>query len=182
MMTLPNLITVLRLALLPVVGVALAKNAYVVALLAFLVAAVSDAADGYIARRFDLTSRLGALLDPIADKLNMLVATLLLAWQDALPLWLAAAIVARDVVIVTGAFAYRAALGHIDIAPTWLSKINTVLEFALLAAIMAGRAGWIDTVPWIAAAFAITGATVVGSGVQYVWIWGRKALRERASR
>ena len=88
----------------------------------------------------------------------------------------------RDVVIVAGAFAYRAALGHIDIAPTWLSKINTVLEFALLAAIMAGRAGWIDTVPWITAAFAITGATVVGSGVQYVWMWGRKALREHASR
>jgi len=67
-------------------------------------AALSDLADGLIARRFKLTSTLGATLDPIADKLNMLAAALLLTWQTLLPTWLAIAIVARDVLIVIGAF------------------------------------------------------------------------------
>jgi cardiolipin synthase (CMP-forming) len=182
MQHLPNLITLLRLALIPVVAYALATNAYAVALPVFLVAALSDAADGYIARRFKLTSRLGAALDPIADKLNMFVATVLLAWQGLLPLWLAAAIVMRDVVIVSGAIAYRAALGHLEVTPTKLSKINTVIEFSLLLLVMAAGAAWIETGGWIAIAFALTGTTVIASGIQYVWVWGRKALHETRSR
>lgn len=182
MRSLPNLITLLRLALVPVVAYMLATSAYGVALPIFLVAALSDAADGYIARRFNVRSRLGATLDPIADKLNMLVTTLLLAWQGLLPLWLAVAIVARDVVIVAGAIAYRAALGHLEIAPTWLSKINTVMEFALLLVVMAAAAGWIDVDAWIAIAFAATGATVIASGIEYVALWGWKAVREMRSR
>src|SRR5437870_10573200 len=94
----------------------LVLQAYAMALLIFLVAALSDLADGYIARRFKLTSALGAALDPIADKLNMLVATVLLAWQELIPIWLAVAIVARDIVIVAGALAYRVAIGRVEIA------------------------------------------------------------------
>jgi cardiolipin synthase len=179
---LPNLITFLRLALVPAVAYALFVRAYDAALPLFLVAALSDTADGYIARRFHVTSRLGAALDPIADKLSMLAATLVLAWQELVPLWLAAAIVVRDVVIVVGALAYRAALGHLDIAPTLLSKLNTVVEFTLLLVVMAGAAGWIDVDRWIGPAFALTGVTVIGSGVQYVWLWGRKAWRQIRSR
>lgn len=182
MRNLPNLITLLRLALVPAVAYALLVRAYGVALPLFLAAALSDTADGYIARRFHVTSRLGALLDPIADKLNMLAATLVLAWQGLVPLWLAVAIVLRDVVIVAGALAYRAALGNLEIAPTWLSKINTVVEFALLLIVMAAAAGWIDPGRWIGAAFVLTGATVVASGAQYVWLWGRKAWTEVRSR
>jgi cardiolipin synthase len=178
MTTLPNLITFGRLALLPVVAYALAVRAYSVALAVFLAVALSDALDGYIARRFAMTSRLGAALDPVADKLNMLVTTLMLAWQGLLPLWLAAAIVARDIVIVAGALAYRALLGPLKIAPTQLSKFNTVVEFALLLVVMAGAAGWIDVDGWIGVLFALTGATVAASGVQYVWLWGRRALRK----
>jgi cardiolipin synthase len=177
-MTLPNVITLARIALIPVVAYALATHAYRVALPIFLIAALSDAADGYIARRFAMTSRLGAALDPIADKLNMLAATVLLAWQGLLPMWLAAAIIARDVVIVAGAVAYRTALGHLDVAPTRLSKLNTVIEFVLLLVVMASAARWIDAADVLPFAFAITGASVVASGVQYVWLWGRKALRE----
>jgi len=182
MHNLPNLITLIRLALVPAVAYALLVRAYGVALPLFLAAAVSDTADGYIARRFHVTSRLGATLDPIADKLNMLVATLALAWQGLVPVWLAAAIVSRDVIIVVGALAYRAAIGNLEIAPTWLSKINTVIEFTLLLIVMAGAADWIDVEGWIVAAFALTAATVVASGLQYVWLWGRKAWREGHSR
>src|SRR5438128_11579704 len=90
----------------------LVLQAYAMALLIFLVAALTDLADGYIARRFKLTSTLGATLDPIADKLNMLVATVLLAWLLLLPIWLAIAIVVRDILIVAGAIALCIVASH----------------------------------------------------------------------
>ena len=99
----------------------------------------------------------------------MLVATLLLAWQGLMPMWLAIAIVVRHLVIVLGALAYRMALGHVDIAPTRFFKLNTFIEFALLLLIMASAAGWIDTGAWMPAAFLIVCMTVVASGAQYVW-------------
>ena len=157
----------------------LAIGAYAVALPIFLVAALTDFADGYIARRFKQVSKLGATLDPIADKLSMLTATVLLAWQGLLPLWLAIAMVGRDVIIVAGALAYRAAFGHLEVAPTWLSKANTLVEFALLLALMAVGAGWLAEGAWLAGAFLVTAATVAASGAQYIAIWGGKALRER---
>lgn len=174
----PNILTILRLLLVPVIGLALLERAYGIALALFLAAALTDLADGIIARRFGIVSRLGATLDPVADKLNMLVATVLLAWQDLLPLPLALAIVARDAVIVTGALAYRAAVGHVQIAPTFLSKLNTFLEFGVLLLVMARAAGWFEA-PWLPALYAIVFLTVIASGAQYVWLWGRKALAER---
>ncbi len=178
----PNLLSVARLALIPVVAWQLGVEAYEVALPLFLAAALTDLADGYIARRFRLTSRLGALLDPVADKLTMLVATLILAWQSLVPLWLAVAIIARDVVIVAGALAYRRLVGKVDIAPTLLSKLNTVVEFAMLIAVMAVAADWLRAPRWLEALFALTLATVLASGGQYVWIWGRKAIAARRAR
>jgi cardiolipin synthase len=179
MRNLPNLITLLRLGLVPVMAYCLARGWYAAGLLTFLAAALSDLVDGYLARRLRIESRLGATLDPIADKLNMLVATLLLAWQQLVPPWLAIAIIARDVVIVAGALMYRAALGHIEIAPTRLSKINTFLEFSVLLLVMATAAGWIGRAVWMPALFIVVLLTVAASGAQYVWLWARKAFSER---
>ena len=181
-LNLPNIITLVRLALIPVVAYFLVAKAYGLALPIFLVAALTDVVDGYIARRFKLVSALGATLDPIADKLNVFVVTMLLAWQGLIPIWLAIAIVLRDVIIVGGALAYRAALGHVEIAPTRLSKLNTFIEFAVLLLVMAAAADWIDSGRWIATVFLISLVTVVASGAQYVWLWGRKADAERRSR
>lgn len=178
MLNIPNTITLLRLALVPVTGWLLWRGAYGPALVVFLTAAISDFLDGVIARRFDLKSSLGATLDPVADKLNMFVATVLLALQGLLPLWLAAAIVLRDVVIVAGAIAYRMLLGHIEIAPTMLSKVNTFIEFGVLIAVMASAAGWIEARAWLPVVFVLVFATVAASGLQYIWIWGRKALTD----
>jgi cardiolipin synthase (CMP-forming) len=182
MLHVPNILTLLRVALIPIVAYFLMAGAYAIALPIFLVAALTDLADGYIARRFRLTTRLGATLDPIADKMNMLVATLVLAWQGLLPLWLAMAIIGRDILIVAGALAYHLALGHIDIAPTMLSKINTALEFALLLLVMTVSAGWIAFGSWMPAIFAMVFVIVIASGVQYAWVWGRKAIGEMRSR
>ena len=182
MMNVPNILTLARLGLIPVVAWYLIGEEYDIALPIFLFAALTDFADGYIARRFKLTSRLGAALDPVADKLNMLVATVVLAWQALMPLWLAIAIVARDVVIVLGALAYRLTLGHLEVTPTMLSKINTALEFALLLLVMGVAARWIEGGNWMRAFFVIVLVSVVASGAQYVWVWGRKALKESRAR
>ena len=178
MLSIPNLITLVRLALVPVMGYFVFDGAYGLALIVFFIAAVSDLVDGFIARHFELASALGATLDPIVDKLNMFVATVLLAWQGLLPIWLAIAIVLRDVVIVAGALAYRFTLGHVEITPTMLSKANTFIEFGVLLAVMSGAARWIETDRWLPAAFMLVFATVIASGVQYVWIWGWKAVRD----
>ena len=176
MLNVPNAITVARLVLVPVMGYFLAAGAYGVALIVFMVAAFTDLIDGYIARAFRLVSTLGATLDPIADKLNMFVATVLLAWQGLIPIWLAAAIVARDVVIVGGVLAYRLAVGRVEMAPTMLSKVNTFIEFTVLLLAMASAAEWLDIGAWLQAVFLLVFATVLASGAQYVWVWGRKAV------
>jgi cardiolipin synthase len=179
MLNIPNAITITRLVLVPVMGYFLAAGAYSIALIVFLVAAFTDLIDGYIARAFGLVSAFGATLDPIADKLSMLVATVLLAWQGLIPLWLAAAIVARDVIIVGGVLAYRLAIGPVKMAPTLLSKANTFVEFATLLLVMAHAAGWIDVGTLFPPVFLFVLATVVASGAQYAWIWGRKAVLAR---
>lgn len=99
-----------------------------------------------------------------------------------LPLWLGIAIIARDIVIVVGALAYCAAFGHVKIAPTWLSKINTFLEFTVLLLVMATAAGWIDIEVWRHPVFLIVFVTVVASGGQYAWLWGAKTVTERQAR
>ena len=175
----PNSITLIRLGLVPAMAYYLADEAYEIALPIFLGAALSDFADGYIARRFKLVSTFGATLDPNADKLSMLVATVLLAWQTLLPIWLAVAIVARDIIIVVGALAFLLVRGRLDIAPTRLSKVNTFIEFAVLLVVMAAAAGWIETGAWMPIVFVIVLTTVVASGAQYVWLWGRKAVSGR---
>jgi cardiolipin synthase len=182
MRSLPNLITLARLGLVPLMAWYAARGVYVAALPIFLLAALSDFADGYIARKFKVVSRLGAALDPIADKLNMFVATLLLAWQSLLPIWLAAAIIGRDVVIVAGVLAYRRFRGPLEIKPTRLSKANTVIEFGVLLAVMAQAAGWIDARAWMPMLFAVVFVTVVASGVQYVWLGIRMAFFTRRGR
>jgi cardiolipin synthase len=179
MRNLPNLITLFRLGLIPVMAWYAASGAYVIAVPVFLLAALTDLADGYIARRFKLVSRLGALLDPVADKLNMLVATLILAWQDLIPIWLAIAIVGRDIVIVLGALGFRLARGRLTIAPTRLSKLNTFIEFAVLLLVMTTAANWIENGLWMQALFLLVLVTVVASGTQYVWQWSRMALEGR---
>ncbi len=175
MLNVPNIITLIRLGLIPVTAYYLAVEAYGFALPIFLIAALSDFVDGYIARKFKITSALGAALDPVADKLLMLVTTVLLAWHELVPIWLAIAIVARDIVIVAGALAYRLVIGRLQIAPTWLSKVNTFIELLVLLLVMAGAAGWIAGGAWMAALFLIVFVSVVASGAQYVWLWGRKA-------
>ena len=179
---LPNAITLLRAAAIPVVAFALIRRDYDGALLLVVLCALGDFVDGWLARALDVRTRFGAIADPLADKLTMLTVALLLAWQGWLPAWFAAMVVLRDALIVGGALAYHFHIGHVAIAPTWLSKINTALEFALLAAVLLVAEGVHAAdgpARWLLVACT---ATITASGMQYVLLWGRKALDARRQR
>lgn len=175
---LPNVITLARALLVPLLAYTLGARDYEVSLAIFLVCALGDFVDGWIARRFDQHTRFGAVADPLADKLTMLAVALMLAWHAWLPWWFVLLVVLRDLVIVTGAAAYHLRIGRLELAPTPLSKANTALEFALLACVLAlasgllGHGVWLDVLLWACT------ATVVASGIQYVVVWSRKAARE----
>ncbi len=176
---LPNAITVLRAALIPLLAWLLVARDYESAFWLFVALGLSDLADGVIARRFNLRTRFGAIADPLADKLAMLTAVLLLAQQNWLPWWFALLVIGRDVLIVSGAAAYHLLIGRVDMAPTWLSKVNTALEFLFLASVLAFGAGYFDEGLWFRVFLWITSATVVASGAQYVVVWSRKAIEAR---
>ena len=173
----PNVITLARALLVPVVTYALVTRDYDLALALFLACAIGDFLDGWIARRFDLRTRFGAL----ADKAIMLAVTLLLAWQGWLPWWLAVLVVLRDGVIVGGALVYHWRIGHVEMAPTRWSKANTALEFVLLASVLAVAAGLVERDAWLAVLLWACTATIVVSGVQYVVVWSRKASEATAT-
>lgn len=128
-MTLPNWISICRLAAVPVIIVALLGGAADLALVLFAVAALSDAVDGAIARHFDLRSELGEWLDPAADKLliNALVVTL--AAMGAYPLWFAVLVIARDVVIVSGAIFASRRGSAVVLTPLLVGKATTAVLF-----------------------------------------------------
>jgi len=174
MLNVPNLISVLRGLLAPVIVYLLAQSAYDLAFLIFLGAGVSDAVDGFIARRFNLYTPLGAIIDPVADKLVILSSLLMLTWLGLLPLWLTLVILARDIVIAGGALAYRSLTGHVEITPTLFGKAHTFLLYGMIAVILGNGAAIVDASSWLSILFGLTFLTAVVSGTQYVWIWASK--------
>lgn len=174
---LPNAITVLRALLIPVIVYALATQRFGLALVLFIVQAISDLADGLIARHWNLRTRFGAIADPVADKLTMLSTTLMLAADGLVPGWLAAMVIGRDVFIVFGAVAYHFLVQEVEMAPSWLSKANTGIEFVVLTAVLADAAQLLSARPWLPAAFVLIGVTIALSGAQYAWVWGLRAMR-----
>ncbi len=176
---LPNALTVLRFVLIPVLVALLLGDRFEAAFAVFAVSAASDLADGFIARRWDLRTRFGAIADPLADKLTMLSTAIALAAQSLIPAWLVVAIVARDLLIVGGAIAYHFVVGRYDMAPSWLSKINTAVQFFALSAVLADAAGAIEVEQLLPELFALLLATLVASGAQSAWVWGRRAMLTR---
>lgn len=179
---LPNAITLLRAAAIPVVAFALIRRDYDGALLLVVLCALGDFVDGWLARALDVRTRFGAIADPLADKLTMLTVALLLAWQGWLPVWFATMVVLRDALIVGGALAYHFHIGHVAIAPTWLSKVNTALEFAVLAAMLLVADGALAADGVARALLVACAATITASGAHYVLLWGRRALDARRGR
>lgn len=139
-MTIPNLITVFRLVLVPVVILMILQEAWGWAFALFLIAGLSDGLDGFIARRFDMRSAFGAVIDPLADKALLVSIYLTLAIIGAIPAWLAIAVVSRDIMIVMAFMVSGLMAQPMAVKPLFVSKVNTVLQIVLAALVLGGLA------------------------------------------
>jgi cardiolipin synthase len=171
---LPNAITLVRLGLVPVFIVVLKAQDYTVALVIFAVAGLSDGLDGFIAKRFNLVTRLGAILDPLADKVLLVSAYIMLTILGHLPFWLVLTVGFRDLLIVGGYLVYTSLIGPVAMRPTYLSKFNTFLQITLVVAILVQQAMALPLVLLVQILIYGVFITTVSSGVHYVWIWGVK--------
>lgn len=171
----PNLITGARIFLVPPTMWALLEHHYSVALTLFFVAGASDGLDGFLAKHYGWTSRLGALLDPLADKALLISCYLALTWTGLLPLWLVALVLLRDVVIVSGAMVYHFRIARLDADPTLISKLNTLMQITLVLLVIVQQAtGWGEP-GWIQILIYVVAVTTIWSGIDYVVTWSRRA-------
>src|SRR3990172_9163953 len=119
---LPNLITFFRIGLAPVLILLLKDQEYAASLAVFVIAGVSDGLDGFIAKRFHYESRLGSILDPMADKILLLSSYVMLTMLNHLPFWLMLTVAFRDLLIVGGYLVYTSMIGPVQMRPSWRSR------------------------------------------------------------
>ncbi|MCC5797485.1 MAG: CDP-alcohol phosphatidyltransferase family protein [Methylophaga sp.] len=174
----PNLISVMRILLVIPVVMALLDEQFALALLLFAVAGVSDGLDGFLAKQFQWQSRLGSILDPLADKLLLMASFTSLTVLGFIPWWLLLAVIARDVIIVTGGLAYHYLIGRFELMPLWSSKINTFLQIALVLLVIIQQQWFPGLEILVTAGIWLVLASVINSGSEYMIVWGLKAWRQ----
>lgn len=171
-LTIPNLLSFLRLALVPVFLLLLIDGQDIAALIVLAVSGFTDFLDGFIARRFDQVTRLGQLLDPAADRLYILAAVLGLVVRELIPLWFVVAILARDILLVVVAVVLVGA-GHGALPVNRVGKLATACLFVGLPVLMLSAA-----VPAISAAAQPVGTAVSVVGAVLYWVAGLVYLRD----
>ncbi|MGH9442856.1 MAG: CDP-alcohol phosphatidyltransferase family protein [Thermoanaerobaculia bacterium] len=182
--TIPNLITLLRLAVLPVFLYAIATVHPVVALSLFVVAGISDGLDGYLARALNMKSALGAVLDPIADKLLMMSSYVMLSIPSYparvhIPLGVTLLVLSRDILMLLVALLVILTTGIKDFPATFVGKTNTVVEILAVLAVLCADV-WKLPGPFVWVPFGAVGASTVVSGIHYaVLVSHRVAEKER---
>ena len=176
---LPNAITVFRFLLVPPVVLLLLNDRYAAALIVFGVAGMSDAVDGFLAKHYHWSSRVGALMDPLADKLLLVCSFVTLGWLGWIPMWLVLLVILRDLVIVAGALTYNFLIEQLTAEPSVVSKLNTFAQILLVLAVMFSRG--IGELPYLLLDFLLYSVlvTTLWSGADYVWTWSRRALHRR---
>ncbi|HVY58519.1 MAG TPA: CDP-alcohol phosphatidyltransferase family protein [Xanthobacteraceae bacterium] len=136
-MNLPNLITIARILLVPVVVWAIGQDAMLAAFLLFVAAGISDAVDGFLAKRFGMTSELGAYLDPLADKALIMSIYVALGVTQAIPRWLVILVVSRDIMIIGGVMLSWVLGKPIAVKPLLVSKLNTLAQIVFAGLVLA---------------------------------------------
>ncbi|HEX2552852.1 MAG TPA: CDP-alcohol phosphatidyltransferase family protein [Microvirga sp.] len=172
-MTIPNLITIGRLLIVPIVIVMILQGRWPAAFVLFVVAGVSDAIDGFIARRFDMRSEFGAYIDPLADKALLVSIYVTLAVVGVLPAWLAVVVVFRDVMIVAGVMLSWVMSRPVAIKPLLLSKLNTAAQIGFAALVLSTRAFGVDLAGFDDALMLVLAALTVASAGAYLAGWMR---------
>jgi cardiolipin synthase len=173
---LPNLISLARLLAVPVAVYLILLDELLAAFWVFVAAGISDAVDGLLAKRMNLESEIGAYLDPLADKALLVGVFVTLGYVGQVPIWLVILIVFRDVLIIGGAILFQTLTQSLHMAPLFISKVNTVAQLALAAAVLARPALGVplDKVPEIL--IFIVAVTTFLSGAAYVIKWGWMAV------
>ena len=179
---LPNSLTLLRLLLAIPLGFLILREDYMWALAIGSLAGLSDALDGYFARRLNALSRFGAILDPIADKILITITFVCLAQMELVPWYLAIAVITRDLIIVAGAACYYKLIGPFEFAATGLSKSNMFVQICFCVLVLLTQV--VNGIP--------SGAILVGtvavlfiaaaSGFDYIMSWTVKALQSRKAK
>ena len=180
---LPNLITLLRMLLVVPLCWLIADGLYGGALVVAAIAGLSDAVDGFLAKRYGWQSWLGGILDPIADKLLLMAGFLWLAFAGDVPGWLAALVIGRDLVIVGGAVAYYYLIGHFDAAPSRLSKLTALVQIVFVLADLLRLSHLIEMPEGVrTGAIAFTALLTFASGAHYVVVWSARAWQRMHAR
>ena len=171
-MTVPNLITTIRIILAPVFVIYLINDQFLPGLIVFLLCAVSDGLDGMVARLMNQRSKLGAFLDPLADKLLLVAAFVTLSVRGYLPAWLTVVVFSRDTIILLGVLVLFLNRMEFTIKPTSVSKITTWLQFITIVAVLSQAyvPSFAKFYPYI---FYLTALLTISSGLHYMHYWFR---------
>ena len=146
------------------------------AFILFFIAGVSDGIDGFLARAFNWKSKLGAMLDPIADKLLLTVIFITLAFKGVIPVWLAVLVVLRDIIIIIGAITYHWLTRELTMSPLFSSKINTALQISYVLVLIYHLAIAPVSEKLIYALQVGVAITILISGILYVIVWSRHTI------
>ena len=177
--TIPNLLSILRMGLIPWFVIAVLDGDATLALWIFAIAGVTDALDGFIARFWHQQSALGAYLDPLADKLLLVTAYVMLAIPNlrtwlVIPAWVTALVITRDVVIVAVALVLHLAVGISRFPPSPLSKINTAAQLlTIIGVLLSSRSPFLETGATVLVF--LVAALTIGSGIEYIYRANRMA-------
>ncbi|MBD3671178.1 MAG: CDP-alcohol phosphatidyltransferase family protein [Gammaproteobacteria bacterium] len=172
----PNIISLFRFLLIPPAVWSLFHEQAQVALILFTIAGLSDGVDGYLARRYGWTTRLGSILDPLADKFMMAAIYLSLGWLGELPWWLVGTVFGRDILIIGGALGYHFVFGRYDMEPHLLSKLNTLFQIVLVVSVLLSLSVLPLPQLYLDVLIYLVLASTVFSGANYLLIWGRRAM------
>ncbi|MFT6032489.1 MAG: cardiolipin synthase [Arenicella sp.] len=175
MIYIPNLITLARIGLVPWLVVLLQKQQFTLSLIVFIVAGLSDALDGFIAKRFNAQTYLGSLLDPLADKGLLVCSYIMLSMMGLIPFWLMVVVVFRDVVIVGGYLLMVLFFGSVKMKPLIVSKVNTFTQIAYIVLVLGALSAEYDFRLIQPILTYLVLLTSVVSGLAYVYIWSVKA-------
>jgi cardiolipin synthase len=187
--TVPNLLTVFRMVLIPVFVSLLFYQRFVLALVVFVSAGITDCLDGLLARKFNQKSQLGTILDPIADKLMLVTAFVVLSMRSVfpppvpshlpIPFWVTVAVISRDVFILVGAAAINIVTGFRGFRPSMPGKINTVVQIVAIAVIMFAASVPYGTGYYLPTLYATVFIFSVLSGAHYVFFVSRLVNEDR---
>ena len=168
-LNIPNLLTILRIILIPVFVTALLYERYKIALVVFVLAAISDFLDGIIARAKNQVTELGSFLDPIADKFLLVTSFVLFTIHQLIPIWLTVTVISRDVIVVTGWMILYFTTHHTKVEPSLPGKISNALQLILLAYILLRLNIGREHLPSPDLLIYLTAVFTVTSGIHYIY-------------